>query len=233
MPTGTGSKLKTTKSLDTKTGASRTTRAASKKLTGTKPSSSGIEPAEIKIGMRLKHGRLVKGLRLTELADLLDCSESYLSKVENNKVRPSLSMLHRIVGALGMNISQLFSDTDDTGGGQIQIVRANERSAIRTHPIRKGSGVTLERLIATSRESLLESNIHCVEPGGHTDGFITHDGEEIGYVIEGQIDIQLDGNWYSLKEGDSFFFRSNLPHGYRNSSKKVARVLWVNTPLTF
>ncbi|MEM6887368.1 MAG: cupin domain-containing protein [Pseudomonadota bacterium] len=207
--------------------------ATSNKQPNDKPVSALTEPEEIKIGMRLKHFRLVKGLRLAELAETLQCSESYLSKVENNKVRPSLSMLHRIVASLGTNISQLFADQDDTGGGQIQIVRAKERSAIRVHPPRTGPGIILERLIATSRGSLLESNIHCVEPGGHTDGFISHEGEEMGYVIEGKIDIQLDGNWYSFSDGDSFFFRSELQHGYRNSGKKMAKILWVNTPPTF
>lgn len=207
--------------------------ATSNKQPNDKHESAAAEPEEIKIGMRLKHGRLVKGLRLAELAEMLQCSESYLSKVENNKVRPSLSMLHRIVHSLGMNISQLFVDEDDTGGGQIQIVRAQERSAIRIHPLRKGPGIILERVIVTSRGSLLESNIHCVEPGGHTDGFIAHEGEEMGYVMEGKIDIQLDGTWHSLSDGDSFFFRSELQHGYRNSGNKMAKILWVNTPPTF
>jgi transcriptional regulator with XRE-family HTH domain len=193
----------------------------------------GQDTEEIRIGMRLKHARLVKGLRLHELAEHLDCSESFLSKLENNKVRPSLSMLHRIVGALGLNVSQLFADTEDNAPDQIQIVRAKQRPIIRTHPVRKGAGIALERLNATSSSSLIEANIHCVEPGGHTDGVISHDGEEIGYLIQGQLELNLNGTSYSFKEGDSFFFRSNLPHGYRNPGKILTKVLWVNTPPTF
>ena len=190
------------------------------------------EETEVKIGLRLKHARLVKGLRLRELAEALDCSESFLSKVENDRVRPSLAMLHRIVGALGINIPSLFIDTVEPIG-PVQIVSANNRAVIRTNTRLQGPGVALERLIAGSRSQLLEANVHCVEPGGHTEGVYTHEGEELGYLLEGQLQLQVDGVWYTLSAGDSFFFRSNLPHGYRNRGSKSAKVLWVNTPPTF
>ncbi len=71
------------------------------------------EPQEVKIGGRLKHARLVQKLRLRELANRLHCSESFLSKLENDKVRPSLAMLHRIVGILDINIAALFAEAPD------------------------------------------------------------------------------------------------------------------------
>jgi transcriptional regulator with XRE-family HTH domain len=194
---------------------------------------SEVDPsAEIKVGLRLKHARLVKGLKLRELADNLECSESFLSKVENDRVRPSLAMLHKIVGALGMNIPQLFS-APIKEEGPVQIVHADNRPIIRTGPFGRGPGILLERLIAASRTSLLEANVHSVEPGGHTDGVYTHEGEEIGYVLEGQFELQVDGKWYDCKAGDSFFFASNLPHGYRNRGNVITKILWVNTPATF
>jgi transcriptional regulator with XRE-family HTH domain len=189
-------------------------------------------PDEIKIGVRLKHARLAKGLRLRELADTLDCSESFLSKVENDRVRPSLAMLHKIVGTLGTNIPSLFSVPVDSDS-PVQIVRAQQRPVIRTDPLAHGPGVALERLIAVQRSLLLEANVHCVARGGHTDGVYAHEGEELGYVLQGQLELQVDGTWYTFEEGDSFFFRSDLPHGYRNRTSEMTKVLWVNTPKTF
>ncbi|RTL55278.1 MAG: cupin domain-containing protein [Bradyrhizobiaceae bacterium] len=203
------------------------------KTVSRKPSSNSEANSEIKIGGRLKHARLIKGLRLQDLADKLDCSESFLSKIENNKVRPSLSMLHQITVALDINISILFADQADQNFEQIQIIRAKDRQTIKTNPSRSGPGITLERLVAMERSSLIEANIHCIDPGGHTDGVINHEGEEIGFLLEGQLDLELDGVWYSLSEGDSFFFRSTLPHGYKNPGNKLTRILWVNTPPTF
>lgn len=209
------------------------TKASATKGSRKLAQSPGKRTEEVRIGGRLKHARLIKGLRLQDLANLLDCSESFLSKIENNKVRPSLSMLHQITVSLDISISTLFAGQNEAELDQIQIMRATERHVIRTNPARKGPGIALERLVAMERNTLLEANIHCVEAGGHTDGTISHEGEEVGYLLEGELELELNGIWYSLKQGDSFFFQSSIPHGYRNPGKKMTRVLWVNTPPTF
>lgn len=188
-------------------------------------------PAEIKIGQRLKHARLAQCLTLRELAERLGCSESFLSKVENDKIRPSLSMLHRVVGALDINIASLFADP--LSDAPVLIMKPENRPVIRTDPLLQGPGIALERLIATAKGALIEANVHCVSPGGHTDGEITHTGEEIGYILTGTLDLMVEGVTYRLSEGDCFFFRSELRHGYRNPGKIETRVLWVCTPPTF
>jgi mannose-6-phosphate isomerase-like protein (cupin superfamily) len=43
----------------------------------------------------------------------------------------------------------------------------------------------------------------------------------------------LDGSTFLLGEGDSFTFRSERAHGYRNVGPGRARILFVNTPPTF
>ena len=189
--------------------------------------------AEIKIGLRMKHARLAKGLKLRELADLLDCSESFLSKAENDKVRPSLAMLHKIVRALDINIPTLFSDSFPGDADPVRVTQLANRVAIKTGSASRGPKIGIERLILTERGSLLEANIHVVEPGGHTDGVYAHEGEELGYVLQGVLELEVDGKWYQFQQGDSFTFRSNLQHGYRNPGAEVTRVLWVNTPPTF
>ena len=63
--------------------------------------------------------------------------------------------------------------------------------------------------------------------------YLVHSGEEIGYVLEGEIELTVDGHKYRAKMGDSFHFRSELPHGYRNVGPTPARILWINTPPTF
>lgn len=202
-----------------------------KRPSSAKPRDGNGVQAEVKIGGRLKHARLVQKLRLRELAQRLDCSESFLSKLENDKVRPSLAMLHRIVGILGINISALF--TEHPGDSPVHVVRADARPAILTDPLTQGSGIALECLVASQPGGLIEANIHCVEPGGHTDGVIEHFGEEIGFILTGELELKVDGKLYRFGPGDCFFFQSNLKHGYRNPGKVTTRVLWVCTPPTF
>lgn len=186
---------------------------------------------EVRIGVKLRHARHVQGLKLKELATRLGCSESYLSKVENDVLRPSLSMLHRMAQVLNINIASLFAD--NLGSEQVKIIRANDRPVIRTHPLRANAGIELERLIADTTGALLECNIHRVEGGANSGGTIEHDGEELGFVLEGRVELIVDDVPYDLREGDCFFFRSRLRHRYRNRTNKLARILWVCTPPTF
>ena len=46
----------------------------------------------------------------------------------------------------------------------------------------------------------------------------------------GSGEILLSQQTRLLAAGASFFFRSDLPHSYRNPGRRVARVIWVNAP---
>ncbi|MCY1234961.1 HTH-type transcriptional regulator PuuR [compost metagenome] len=88
-------------------------------------------------------------------------------------------------------------------------------------------------MVLPKRGGLLQANIHIVWPGEASDGQIEHQGEEVGYVLEGQLELMLGDDVYLIGPGDAFTFASQVPHGYRNVGDVVARVLWVNSPATF
>ncbi len=211
-------------------------RPATKRKNSRKDSLSAranpVPPTEIRIGIRLKHARLTKGLSLRQLADEVGCSESFVSKIENDKVRPSFSMLHRIVATLEMNVALLFAE-ETPECDRVSIMRPDTRPVIRVDPVWQGEGITLERLIPGAAGTLLQANIHHIDPGANTDGPIEHDGEEFGYVLEGTLQLVVDDVSYVIRSGESFSFASHLPHGYSNPGKTIAKVLWVNTPPTF
>lgn len=175
------------------------------------------------LGARIRHARRVAHLTMTQLAAKANCSESLISKIESGQATPSLAMLHRIAAALDTNIANLTED----GPVNSPVLRCGER------PVMKTGGISLERLVVSKRGGLLQANIHIVEPGVASDGQIVHVGEEIGYVLEGRLELTLGEERYLIQAGDSFTFLSQLPHGYRNVGKTVARILWVNTPATF
>ena len=150
-----------------------------------------------------------------------------LSKIENGKGNPSLNLLHRLAQALDISIGHLFShDQDD----EDFVMRNGMRPILAT--IAPSQGVALEALMSNQGEHLLQAHIHIVAPGGR-DSSITHEGEEVGYVLEGELDLEVDGVEVHLEAGDSFFFNSQRPHRYANNGTSLTRVLWVNTPPTF
>src|SRR3981189_1663966 len=189
-----------------------------------------VDNPEIRVGLKMKHTRLLKGLTLKQLAELAGCSESLLSRIENGNANPSIKMMHRVALALGMPVSRLFQENVDPSD---VVMRRGERPTVGTDQVRRGKGSKLEALIPSGRANLLSEYINDIEPGGGSEGVLQHEGEEFGYVLDGEIELTVDNRSYQLREGDSFYFRSERPHSYINNRKKLARVLWINTPPSF
>lgn len=150
-----------------------------------------------------------------------------LSKIEGDRVVPSLPTLQRIALALKIDLATLFAGT--TVDGEI-VARAGTRPVLDIDPLRRGDGIQYERLVPFGRGVLLEANIHIIQPGGGRDDPIQHQGEELGVVLEGQLELTVAGRTYLARAQDSFFFSSVLGHTYRNPGPGVTRVVWVNTP---
>jgi transcriptional regulator with XRE-family HTH domain len=180
---------------------------------------------QLLLGRKIKLARTSKGMRLRELAEHTDLSQGLLSKLENDKAIPSLTSLHRIAAALDTNVSWFFSG--DACHGQI-VIRKGERPTIRS----KSELATIENIVPHGNGHLLQALILTIEPGGSSEGAREHIGEEAGYIIAGDFELILDGTSYRLSAGDSFNFRSERPHAYRNPGKRQTKLIWVNTPPT-
>jgi transcriptional regulator with XRE-family HTH domain len=185
-------------------------------------------PRELRIGSKLKHARLLQGYTLKELADIVGCSESMLSKLENDKLTSSIAFLHRLANSLGTSIAELYSE-DDNLSGPVHIFQADRRVQNLEDPEFQNKA-WFERIVPIDRNGLLQALVHNIPPGARSDGTVTHSGEELGYIIEGEIEVQVDGKSYVVRQGDLIFFPSSLPHGYHNKGNKVVRMLKVNTP---
>ncbi len=183
--------------------------------------------AHLQVGARIRHARILKGMLMRDLAGAVGCDESMISKIEAGKVMPSLAMLNKIVVALDRDMASFFGLEID----EHKLVQTPaDRITVEGDALRGGTGVSYERLVPLAAGNLLEANIHIVAPGGVKDDPITHQGEAVGYLLEGEIDLVIDGTVYHMKAGDSFFFKAHLTNGYRNTGDTIARIIWVNTP---
>lgn len=138
-------------------------------------------------------------------------------------------MLQRLASALGLTVGQLFaqeSDPDDI------VLRAAMRFRFETDQNGRGSD-TVEPLARHSGGHLLECHLHHIAPGGGSGGEFQHEGEEFGYVLDGEMELVVAGRAHIVSAGDAFCFRSERSHSWRNVGSTEARVLWINTPPTF
>lgn len=182
------------------------------------------------LGKRLRSARRQRKMRLKDVAEMVGCSESMLSKIECDRVQPSLQMLHRISTVLDTSIGNLFGEQRESN---VEVYRKGKRPIVVISGDDSKPRIRLERLAPHFDDQQIDGNIHMIEPGANNGGEIKHLGQEIGYVLEGQIELVIGAQHYHLTEGDSFFFKSDLPHSYQNVGKKLARVIWINTPPTF
>ena len=173
---------------------------------------------------RLRTARQMRGMTLKVLADVAGCSESLLSKIENAKAFPSLPMLHRLVQSLEVDMGWLFKDREH----QAVVFRAGNRPVVSFAAA--SHNVTLERVIPDPENHLLQCNIVHIDAGGELAGPHQHPGEETGYLLEGQLELFVDGRTHRLAAGDAFAFRADQPHGFRNVGPGRTSVFWVVSP---
>jgi transcriptional regulator with XRE-family HTH domain len=186
------------------------------------------EPAmDVAVGMRLRELRRNANLSLETVASRSELSVGFLSQIERGLSSPSLRVLATLADVFGVGIAALFGNRSaDHGASHGVIIRAAERAELKLWR----SGISKQLLNPTGSDGKLNLFLVHLEPGGSTgDELYTHDGEEAGLVLEGEMTLTVDDETWRLKTGDSFRFASRRPHRFGNPAKRgKAVVLWVN-----
>ncbi|MBU1274162.1 MAG: XRE family transcriptional regulator [Proteobacteria bacterium] len=174
------------------------------------------------LGAKLRQLRKGQKLSLKQVAERVGCAPSYLSMVENDKVDPSISRLKKIAEGLGSTIIKLF---DDNGAEEV-VMRQAKRPRASFHR----SKLFIEVLVPPGPERAMDARLAIVGPGGGSQGDYQHEGEEFGLILEGTLELSINGADYTLGQGDSFYFKSDTKHSFTNPGDRDCRILWVNHP---
>lgn len=184
------------------------------------------------LGNAIRAARVAKGLSLRAVAAEADISPSLLSQVETGKTQPSVGTLYTLVNVLGVSLDDLLgiehAPQAAPGGtfGPLTVAPVQRREDNPT--IVMENGVTWERL-AIDGHGTVDALLTTYEPGGGSSvegKMMRHSGIEYGYIIEGELTLQLDFDTYVLKAGDSVCFDSLRPHLYQNNTDQTVRGLW-------
>lgn len=184
---------------------------------------SGAAQQDLRLGERIRALRKRRRLPLAELASATGRSIGYLSQIERGLSSPTVRELALLAGVLGVDFVELLAEPRDAGGDSPVRVREDETLI----PFR-GEGV-VKRVLAPQNEGSIAFYVMHVAPGGTSgDAPYSHDGEEAGYVLRGEVSLTVDGRTFLLRPGDSFRFMSHRPHQFSNAGRREAQVLWVN-----
>ena len=179
----------------------------------------------IDIGERLKQLRISRGLSQRELAKLAGTTNSTISAIEKNAVSPSVSSLKKLLDAIGISLSEFFS-MDIEEEPQVFYFAESMKDV--------GTGGVLRRIMGQSipGQALLLMD-ETFPPGANTGDLISHEGEETGIVISGEIEITVGEEIRILTAGDGFQFNSGIPHHFNNCSDEPCRIICCTTPAKF
>ena len=102
-----------------------------------------------------------------------------------------------------------------------------ERDATAFGPVcPQPGGGTLSMFGIRGDEAMSEDclNLNIWTGAGSGGDTIRYDGEELVVMEEGEVTFRVGDEDYRLVAGDSFHFKANHPHGWRNVSKARARL---------
>jgi transcriptional regulator with XRE-family HTH domain len=193
-------------------------KAATKKGTG-----APVEQSPTTLAYRIAFLRKQRTMTLDRLANASGLTKSYLSKVERGLSVPSISTTMKIAQCLELSVGQLLGETQYQDA--ISIVRSSERPSF----MRGGSssGYDYEMLAAGKQFKMMEPFIMKPPLTFQNDRRFNHSGQEIIFVLPGQMEIEFGGVHHKLSKGDCAYFDAHVPHRSRSLNGKIAEALVV------
>jgi transcriptional regulator with XRE-family HTH domain len=176
------------------------------------------------IGPKIRHLRQLKGLSLQQLGERSDISAAAIHKIERNGMVPTITTLMKLAVALNRPVSY-FVEEDTTGtDGPIVVVRAGQRRPVFTSK----QGLELESIAGPYGRFFMAGAAAHVEPLADSgERPMEHPGEELVYLLEGELEFEVDDHTVRLSTGDSLHFRTDRPHRWRNPQRRPARAIWM------
>ena len=78
----------------------------------------------------------------------------------------------------------------------------------------------------------MEAIIAEMEPNSSSRWYM-HEGEELHYVLEGEIEYDVGEKTYKMHKGELLWHNSNIKHRARNITDNIAKYATVGTPPSF
>jgi len=178
---------------------------------------------EKQIAKNIKKIRLENKLSQEKLAEMSGLTKGYISKIEKSDTAPPLSTLSKIATALNADITSLTAEELELPEDvDFCLVRKGEGKKISSAALQ---GYHYEALAHKKKGKNMEPFL--LMPAFEEEAVFQHEGEEFMYVMEGVHEFIYQDKKYLLKEGDSIYFDSRIPHTGKSIGKKRARILAV------
>ena len=180
------------------------------------------------VGKKLKAIRLKNDLTIQELADRSMVSSNMISRIERGLTIPSVEILMKLAGVFDKSINYFVEEVTTTH----EVVFSSPGDRDKT-VYDDEYNMHTESFTSGLRDPQFTA-FYCTVKKGGTSGRknMYHPGDELIYVLEGRLKVDIAGEVYTLNPGDSLSFKSHLPHRWDNIGEDDAKVIWTLSPFT-
>ena len=175
-----------------------------------------MEQINLNIGRKLHRMRQNKGLSLSQLEEMTNVSKSMLGQIERGESNPTVKTLWKI--AKGLNVS--FSSFIEEDTSTVSVISMEE-----VNPLIEGEGkFRVYPLFPFDREKSFEAYKIELEPGYEHQAEAHFAGvEEHLIVYNGTLEVEINGDSYTIKQGDAVRFMGDRDHVYSNKTNSIVQ----------
>ncbi len=176
------------------------------------------------MGEKVRKLRKESGLSIQKLAEKSGVSPAGVYKIETNGMTPTITTLMKLANALEKRVSY-FIEQEDRRPEAEYIPRGGRQVVLKNE-----MGMN-ERVTGPLKDVKLDGTFKVIEPGSRSGSRVSSKtGEALLYCFRGELDFEVQGKSYHLREGDAIHYKTDLPHSWHNRGREAAHVLMVLTP---
>ncbi len=188
------------------------------------------ELKDLKLGYKLKELRDKFRLTIQDLAARTGLDPEMLSHMESGELVPPVATLLKLAKTFQVGLAYFFED--QPSGITISLTRKADRKRLEKRPHHMSGEVTYIYETLENRKPDKHMEPFLVEfPTMPTEDmvFVSHEGEEFVYLMEGRLEFRTPDRVEILEPGDSLYFDSEVSHSFRcvgEGTAKAVIVVW-------
>lgn len=178
----------------------------------------------IDLGGRVRQIRNRQEMAQKELAALVGVTPSTISQIESGTIYPSLPALFKIAQVLDVPVRAFFQDRADAashvifsgGGTRVSLTDLPKDDVV-------GHRLSPADFDADAEPYLIEIPVE----KKLTAHFFVHKGQEMGYLLDGRVELKIGNRTYTAEAGDVIYLTHEVPSQWKNTGGQTVRMLWV------
>lgn len=179
-------------------------------------------------GEKIKLQREEKKMEPAEVAQRAGIDEERLARIESGELAPALGTLIKLARVFGVRPGTFLDDKEDKG---VVVTRQGENApsdALNVPGSQPRENLSFSSLARQKSDRHMDPFLVEVMPeGDEQQPFSSHEGEELIYVLEGQIEVRYGRETHVLSQGDSIYYDSIVNHKVISADDHKALVLAV------